>query len=119
MSEHRNSLWRRGRCHALWLHQNGRCFHCGCPMPDPLTQRDRHRKRPDSATIEHVLPRTLGGIQAWPNEVAACRACNALKADRLPTAMELWRLVWLKRERLLAWCDQPAEIVPLLLRADT
>lgn len=98
MTEHRDSLWRRGRCHALWLHQGGLCFHCGLPMPDPLGQRQRHRKRDDAATIEHVLPRTLGGRQSWVNEVAACRACNAAKADRLPTAMEVWRLAWLKRE---------------------
>jgi len=88
-------------------------------MPDPLIQRDRHRKRPDAATIEHVLPRTLGGTQSWLNEVAACRACNALKADRLPTAIELWRLVWLKREQLLTCCDRPADILPLLLRANS
>lgn len=69
-------------------------------MPDPLLQRDRHRKRDDSATIEHVLPRTLGGGEFWLNEVAACRACNAAKADRLPIAMEVWRLAWLKREGL-------------------
>jgi len=119
MNIHRDSPWRRGRCHALWLHQHGRCFHCGAPMPDPLIQRDRHRKRPDAATIEHVLPRTLGGTQSWLNEVAACRACNALKADRLPTAIELWRLVWLKREQLLTCCDRPADILPLLLRANS
>jgi 5-methylcytosine-specific restriction endonuclease McrA len=69
-------------------------------MPDPLTQRDRHRKRPDAATIEHVLPRTLGGAAAWRNEVAACRACNSAKADRLPTPVELWRLAWLKSAEL-------------------
>lgn len=105
MNDYRDSSWRRGRCHALWAHQGGLCFHCGQPMPDPLTQRERHRKRADSATIEHVLPRTLGGIESWPNEVAACRACNAGKADRLPTAMELWRLIWLKREELLGASD--------------
>lgn len=105
MSEWRDSQWRRGRCHALWAHQGGLCFHCGRPMADPLTQRERHRKRPDAATIDHVLPRTLGGMEAWCNEVAACRACNAAKADRLPTAMEVWRLIWLKREELLASAD--------------
>ena len=69
-------------------------------MPDPLSQRERHRKRPDAATIEHVLPRTLGGRETWLNEVAACRACNAAKADRLPTMVEVWRLAWMKREGL-------------------
>lgn len=113
MTDHRDSSWRRGRCHALWLHQGGLCFHCGRPMPDPLIQRERHRKRGESATIEHVLPRTLGGLTSWRNEVAACRACNAGKADRLPTAMELWRLAWLKRDGLEQW----AENFPRMVRS--
>lgn len=109
----RDSPWRRQRCHALWREQHGRCFHCGRPMPDPLTQRDRHRKRTDAATIEHVLPRTLGGAAAWRNEVACCRACNAAKADRLPSRIELWRLAWLKREEF-AGCDLPEAVADRL-----
>lgn len=101
MTQYRDSPWRRGRCHALWLHQHGRCFHCGCTMPDPLAQRPRHRLRAaSSATIDHVLPRSLGGMESWLNEVASCRACNTAKADRLPLAVELWRLAWLKNEGL-------------------
>lgn len=116
MTEYRDSPWRRGRCHALWLHQNGLCFHCGHPMPDPLSQRPRHRKRPDAATIEHVLPRALGGVESWVNEVAACRACNAAKADRFPSGVEVWRLVWLKREGLLEAQDS-LNLALALLRA--
>jgi 5-methylcytosine-specific restriction endonuclease McrA len=89
--------WRRGRCHRLWQEQGGRCFHCDQPMPDPLSQRLRHRKRPDSATIEHVVPQSGGGVTDWSNEVAACRRCNAAKADRPATAEELARLEILKR----------------------
>lgn len=84
-------------------------------MADPLAQRERHRKRADAATIEHVLPRALGGIAAWPNEVAACRACNAAKADRLPTPVELWRLAWLHGMGERAGDDA---IVLALLRAE-
>jgi 5-methylcytosine-specific restriction endonuclease McrA len=38
-------------------------------------------KRAD--TIDHVLPRSRGGVHSWENCVAACRACNSRKADRL------------------------------------
>lgn len=115
MTELRDSSWRRGRCHALWQHQHGFCFHCGGSMPDPLVQRARHRKRADAATIDHVLPRSLGGMAAWLNEVAACRACNAIKADRPPLAVELWRLVWLKGDSLLlAHALEPAALTALL-----
>jgi len=44
-----------------------RCAYCG--------------KRAD--TIDHVVPRCRGGTHTWDNCVAACRACNSRKADRL------------------------------------
>ncbi|MDN5857941.1 MAG: HNH endonuclease [Pseudonocardia sp.] len=34
-------------------------------------------------TIDHVVPRSRGGSHTWDNCVAACRACNSRKADRL------------------------------------
>jgi 5-methylcytosine-specific restriction endonuclease McrA len=37
-----------------------------------------------AATIDHVLPRCRGGGDTWFNLVAACQACNGLKADRTP-----------------------------------
>lgn len=89
--------WRRGRCQVLWHEQGGTCFFCGRAMPAPVGQRLRHRKRPDSATIDHVWPRSLGGLAAWSNEVAACLACNSTKADRAPTSAEQAKLADQKR----------------------
>lgn len=88
--------WRRGRCQRLWQEQGGTCFFCGRPMPEPATQRLRHRKRLESATIEHVQPRSKGGAQDWTNEVAACRACNSTKADQPPSDEDLKKLAALK-----------------------
>jgi 5-methylcytosine-specific restriction endonuclease McrA len=34
--------------------------------------------------LEHVVPRARAGRSTWENLVAACRACNARKADRTP-----------------------------------
>ncbi|GAA1081453.1 HNH endonuclease [Pseudonocardia alni] len=34
-------------------------------------------------TIDHVIPRSRGGAHSWENCVAACKACNSKKADRL------------------------------------
>ncbi|MCU1690688.1 MAG: endonuclease [Pseudonocardiales bacterium] len=34
-------------------------------------------------TLDHVVPRSRGGRHEWDNVVAACRACNHRKADRL------------------------------------
>ncbi len=50
------------------LRRDGRrCAYCG--------------RRAD--TIDHVVPRSRGGKHTWENCVAACRACNSKKADRL------------------------------------
>lgn len=39
---------------------------------------------PESLTIDHVLPRSRGGVSSWENCVLACIRCNARKADRMP-----------------------------------
>lgn len=35
-------------------------------------------------TVDHIVPASRGGALSWMNTVAACRACNARKADRTP-----------------------------------
>lgn len=35
-------------------------------------------------TVDHIVPASRGGRLSWMNTVAACRACNSLKADRTP-----------------------------------
>jgi 5-methylcytosine-specific restriction endonuclease McrA len=39
-------------------------------------------KKTGSLTIDHVLPRHLGGPQTWMNVVTACSACNHRKGGR-------------------------------------
>ncbi|MEM7036435.1 MAG: HNH endonuclease [Bacteroidota bacterium] len=35
-------------------------------------------------TLDHVIPRSLGGQTRWDNVVAACSPCNLAKANKLP-----------------------------------
>jgi len=35
-------------------------------------------------TIDHIMPRSRGGILSWENAVLACVACNKRKANRTP-----------------------------------
>ena len=35
-------------------------------------------------TIDHVIPRSRGGMTTWENSVTACKACNHKKRDRTP-----------------------------------
>jgi len=52
---------------ALMRRDNYKCAYCG-----------RHAE-----TIDHVLPRSRGGLHTWENCVASCTICNHRKADRL------------------------------------
>lgn len=36
-------------------------------------------------TLDHVTPRSKGGLHSWDNVVAACAQCNQCKGDRSPT----------------------------------
>lgn len=40
--------------------------------------------RPDEGSLDHVVPRSRGGKDAWENLVWSSKAVNAKKADRLP-----------------------------------
>lgn len=39
---------------------------------------------PSELTIEHVMPKSRGGISSWTNCVLACVECNKSKANRTP-----------------------------------
>lgn len=43
----------------------------------------------DTATIDHVVPRSHGGPTSWLNCVAACRRCNRHKANRTPEQAQM------------------------------
>jgi 5-methylcytosine-specific restriction endonuclease McrA len=52
---------------AVFARDGHRCQYCG-----------------DSAeNIDHVVPRSRGGLHSWENVVASCRPCNARKRDHL------------------------------------
>ena len=38
----------------------------------------------NALTIDHVIPRSRGGVKRWDNVVAACRTCNQRKGSRTP-----------------------------------
>ena len=54
-------------------------------------------------SIDHVLPRSRGGLHVWENVAAACRPCNLRKRDRSPeeAGMHLFKRPAAPRE--LAW----------------
>jgi 5-methylcytosine-specific restriction endonuclease McrA len=40
-------------------------------------------------TVDHVIPRSKGGLSTWENIVASCAPCNRRKADRLPAQINM------------------------------
>jgi 5-methylcytosine-specific restriction endonuclease McrA len=40
-------------------------------------------------TLDHVVPRSRGGRNAWENIVTACRECNSRKRDRTPAEAKM------------------------------
>ncbi|HEY9188567.1 MAG TPA: HNH endonuclease [Ignavibacteria bacterium] len=50
---------------------NFKCQYCGSTTK-PLT-------------LDHVLPKSRGGVDSWENLVTACVDCNNKKGDRLPS----------------------------------
>src|SRR5262245_137988 len=56
-----------------------------------IRERDRNRcqctgrvLRPDEGSLDHVVPRSRGGKDAWENLVWSAKEVNQKKADRLP-----------------------------------
>jgi len=40
-------------------------------------------------TVDHVIPRSRGGLSVWENIVAACAPCNRRKGNRLPREIQM------------------------------
>jgi 5-methylcytosine-specific restriction endonuclease McrA len=57
---------------AIWKRDNHTCQYCGI------------RPAQDECTLDHIVPRSLGGETSWANCVLACYQCNSQKADRRP-----------------------------------
>jgi 5-methylcytosine-specific restriction endonuclease McrA len=53
---------------AIFARDGWVCQYCGLPAEN----------------VDHVIPKSRGGLHAWENVVAACRRCNSRKENRLP-----------------------------------
>ncbi len=56
----------------LYARDGSHCQYCGKAFPTR------------ELTIDHVVPRVLGGNHSWSNLVCACVRCNARKGGRTP-----------------------------------
>jgi 5-methylcytosine-specific restriction endonuclease McrA len=88
----RTALSRR----AVFARDDHRCQYCGSVAD----------------SIDHVVPKSRGGLHVWENVAAACRRCNLDKRDRTPdeAGMKLAKRPHTPRE--LAWVTVAVGSVP-------
>ena len=81
----------------LYLRDNHLCQYCGTS---------------GTLTIDHVLPKSRGGVETWENLVTSCMRCNNRKGDRLPTeaGMELKRQPYRPASALYLLLTRQAEV---------
>jgi 5-methylcytosine-specific restriction endonuclease McrA len=63
----------------LYARQGGRCYYCDRDMT-LRTFRIQDQLRDEDVTVEHLVPRVLGGRDIPQNLVAACHGCNRIGA---------------------------------------
>jgi 5-methylcytosine-specific restriction endonuclease McrA len=70
---------------AVFARDGHRCQYCGAAAEN----------------IDHVIPKSRGGLHAWDNVVASCRPCNARKRDHMleESGMKLRRPPMVPRQR--------------------
>ncbi|MGI9558560.1 MAG: HNH endonuclease [Thermodesulfobacteriota bacterium] len=56
----------------IFRRDGGKCQYCGHEFPK------------SDLTIDHVVPRSLGGTSRWDNVVCSCGVCNRRKGGRTP-----------------------------------
>lgn len=61
----------------LFMRDRQICAYCGGSFP------------PSQLEMEHVTPRSHGGMSMWQNLVSACRSCNQRKGNRTPEAARM------------------------------
>ena len=57
----------------IFARDNNRCQYCGKKFPH------------SELSLDHILPRSRGGLANWENIVCSCLKCNVKKANRTPT----------------------------------
>jgi len=58
--------------YMLYKRDNGRCSYCG----KEITQKE--------STIDHVIPKSQGGLNVWENIALSCKKCNCAKDSKTP-----------------------------------
>ncbi|HEY4716858.1 MAG TPA: HNH endonuclease [bacterium] len=72
----------------IFARDKNTCQYCGRKFPR------------NELTIDHVIPRSLGGVTCWDNVVCSCIECNRMKGGRLP---EFANMLLITKPKKPAW----------------
>ncbi len=81
---------------AVFARDDHVCQYCGGPAD----------------SIDHIMPRSRGGLHEWENVAAACRPCNLRKRDRTPAEAGMGLARAARAPRELAWITVAVALVP-------
>jgi len=70
----RDSARRRITRRAVFARDSWTCQYCG---------------RTSHLTVDHVMPRSRGGLSVWENIVTSCAPCNRRKGNRTPVEVDM------------------------------
>lgn len=63
---------------------NWLCCECGCKC-----KKSQGLNNPSEATIDHIIPVSIGGTHTWENVQLLCRNCNTIKSDSIKEGTQL------------------------------
>jgi len=93
-------------------------YHVRRPMPQlrlsrhSILARDRYScqycgKKEKEMTLDHVIPKWMGGPESWDNLVACCRKCNLKKADKTPAQAKMKLRATPRRPHFIPYISLP------------
>jgi 5-methylcytosine-specific restriction endonuclease McrA len=89
--------------HNVFLRDLFTCQYCGVSFHD----------RTQELTIDHYIPRAIGGKTEWNNSVTACHRCNTSKSHHLhihpihkPYKPDIWDLIKKRKSLPIRVCDE-------------
>ncbi len=80
--------------HSVLARDSYLCQYCGLRAKD--------------LTIDHVIPRWMGGPHTWDNLVACCRKCNLKKGDKTPQQARMKLAKSPRRPHFIPYISLPA-----------
>lgn len=80
--------------HSVLARDGYTCQYCGVKGKD--------------LTIDHVIPRWMGGPHTWDNLVACCRKCNLKKGDKTPQQAKMKLRTTPRRPHFIPYISLPA-----------